>query len=186
MYTRNSLLSICEVFLRPHLDYCDVIYDKRRYEMFIDTLGSIKYNATLVITFAIKGTSKNIYYEFGLEYLTVRRWIKWLCLFHKIFKLKSPNYLCDQYHSFLVFMQIETIQNIQSFNSRNSYEFIFPKYCKWMEQTWCKDYKYNIIIPNWFYWVLFNSTLWYIWNPQSCLIAVANNATNESVSFEST
>ena len=55
---RNPLLSIYEVFLRLHVDYCDVIYDKPRNEMFIDTLGSIKYNATLAITFTMKGTSK--------------------------------------------------------------------------------------------------------------------------------
>ena len=38
---RKSLLSIYKAFLRPHLDYCDVIYDKPRNEKFIDTLESI-------------------------------------------------------------------------------------------------------------------------------------------------
>ena len=48
--SRKPLLSIYEAFLRPHLDYCDVMYDKPRNEKFIDTLESIQYNSTLAIT----------------------------------------------------------------------------------------------------------------------------------------
>ena len=80
---RKPLLSIYKAFLRPHLDYCDVIYDKPRNEKFIDTLESIQYNATLAITGAIKGTSKEkLYNELGLEYLRDRRWMRRFCLFH--------------------------------------------------------------------------------------------------------
>ena len=57
-YSITRELWIYEAFLRPHLDYCDVIYDKTRNEKFLDTLESIQYNATLAITGAIKGTSK--------------------------------------------------------------------------------------------------------------------------------
>ena len=56
--SRKPLLSIYKAFLRPHLDYYDVIYDKPRNEQFINTLESIQYNATLAITGAIKGASK--------------------------------------------------------------------------------------------------------------------------------
>ena len=56
--SRKPLLSIYEAFLRPHLDYCDVMYEKPRNEKFIDTLESIQYNATLAITGAIKVTFK--------------------------------------------------------------------------------------------------------------------------------
>ena len=55
---RKPLLSIFKAFLRPHLDYCDLVYDKPRNEKFIDTLESIQYSATLAITGAINGTSK--------------------------------------------------------------------------------------------------------------------------------
>ena len=54
----KPLLSICRTFLRPHLDYYDVIYDKPHNEKFTDTLESIQYNAALAITSTIKGTSK--------------------------------------------------------------------------------------------------------------------------------
>ena len=55
---RKPLLSIFKAFLRPHLDYCDLVYDKPRNEKFIDTLESIQCSATLAITGAINGTSK--------------------------------------------------------------------------------------------------------------------------------
>ena len=93
---RKPLLSIYKTFLRPHLDYCDVIYDKPRNEKFIDTLESIQYNATLAITVAIKGTSKEKFYnDLGLEYLRDRPWIRRRCLFHRISNLHSPKYLYD-------------------------------------------------------------------------------------------
>ena len=55
---RKPLLSIYKTFLRPHLNYCDVIYDKPRKEIFTDTAELIQYNTALAITGAIKGTSK--------------------------------------------------------------------------------------------------------------------------------
>ena len=75
-----------------HLDYCDAIYDKMRCEKFKHNLESIEYNATL----AISGASKEkLYNELDLEYFRDRRWIRRLCLFHKIFNLKSPKYHYD-------------------------------------------------------------------------------------------
>ena len=45
--------------------------------MFIDTLESIQYNATLSITGAIKETSKEkLCNELGLKYLRDRRWMQ--------------------------------------------------------------------------------------------------------------
>ena len=65
---RKPLLSIYKTFLRPHLDYCDVIYDKPHNEKFTDTVESIQYNAALAITGAIKGTSKEkLYNKLGLR-----------------------------------------------------------------------------------------------------------------------
>ena len=55
---RKPLLSIYKACLRPHLDYCDAIYDKPCDEKFIDTLELIQYNATLAITDAIERTKK--------------------------------------------------------------------------------------------------------------------------------
>ena len=50
MYTKS--------FVRPHLDYGDVIYDQPNNDSFIRKVESIQYNAALAITGAIKGTSR--------------------------------------------------------------------------------------------------------------------------------
>ena len=80
--------------MRPHLDYCDFIYDKPHNEKFTDTVESLQYDAALAITGGIKGTSKEkLYNELGLEYLKDIRLMRRLCLFHKIYNLKPPKYL---------------------------------------------------------------------------------------------
>ena len=51
---QSALLTIYKSFIRPHLDYGDIIYDKAFNESFHAKLESLQYNATLVITGAIK------------------------------------------------------------------------------------------------------------------------------------
>ena len=55
---RYPLLIICESFIRPHLDYGDIIYDQAYNATFHQKLDSIQYKAALAITGAIRGTSK--------------------------------------------------------------------------------------------------------------------------------
>ena len=77
---RPSLLQIYKSFVRPHLDYGDIIYDKAFIGYFQKKLESIQYNAALAITGAIRGTSREkIYSELGLESLQDRRWYRKLC-----------------------------------------------------------------------------------------------------------
>ena len=67
---RAALLTIYKSFLRPHLDYGDVIYDCAFNESFQNKLESVQYNAALVITGAIRGSSREkLYQELGLESL---------------------------------------------------------------------------------------------------------------------
>ena len=47
---RDALLTIYKSFLRPHLDYGDIIYDQPQNEFFCNKLESIQYNAALAIT----------------------------------------------------------------------------------------------------------------------------------------
>ena len=53
-----SLITIYKVFIRPHLDYGDVIFDQAFNNSFHQRLESIQYNAALAITGAIRETSK--------------------------------------------------------------------------------------------------------------------------------
>ena len=71
---RKTLLTIYKSFVRPHLDYGDIIYDQPNNENFCNKLETVQYNATLVITVSIQGTSKvKLYTKLGLESLKSRR-----------------------------------------------------------------------------------------------------------------
>ena len=86
--------TIYKVFLRPLIDYGDIIYDQPQNESFCEKLESVQYKAALAITGAIQGTSRDkIYQELGLESLKSRRWYKRLSCMFKIMKEEAPNYL---------------------------------------------------------------------------------------------
>ena len=90
---RPSLITIYKAFIRPHLDYGDVIFDQTFNNSFHQRLESIHYNAALAITGAIKGTSKEkLYQELGFESLQSEIWFRKLSLFYKILKNESPLY----------------------------------------------------------------------------------------------
>ena len=48
-----SLVTIYKAFLRPQIDYGDIIYDQLQNECFCPKLESVQYKAILVITSAI-------------------------------------------------------------------------------------------------------------------------------------
>ena len=94
--SRKSLLTICKSFVRPILDYADIIYDKPFNESFKRKIEIVQYRATLVITGVIKGTSRDrLYQVLGLESLADRRWSRRIFSsttlqkdsYHLIFKL---------------------------------------------------------------------------------------------------
>ena len=92
---RNTLITIYKAFVRPQLDYGDILYDQTFNLSFQEKLESIQYRACLVITGAIQGTSREkINQELGLESLQSRRWYrKLVVMFYKIYKNESPFYL---------------------------------------------------------------------------------------------
>ena len=105
---RAALIAIYKAFIRPHLDYGDILYDQAYNMSFHQKLESIQYNACLAITGAIRGTSKEkLYQEIGLEFLQLRCRYRKLGMFYKIFKRKSPQYLFDN-----MFFQVKTWKNI--------------------------------------------------------------------------
>ena len=87
----SSRLTIYKSFVRPHLDYGDVIYDQSNNSRLSDKIESVQYNAALAINGAIRGTSKEkLYQELGLESLKDR---VWLDESHNCIKLFRQNYL---------------------------------------------------------------------------------------------
>ena len=69
---RKCLIAIYKSFLMPDLDYGDLIYDNERFCQYIQ---SVKNNASLAITGAIKETSiLKLCNEIELESLNFRPW----------------------------------------------------------------------------------------------------------------
>ena len=55
---RAILITEYKAFIRLHLDYVDILYDQAYNMFFQQKLESIQYDAWLIITRAIPGTSK--------------------------------------------------------------------------------------------------------------------------------
>ena len=71
---QKSLITIYEAFLRPLMEYGDIIYDQPQNKSFCRKLESVQYKAALAITEAIQDTSREkIYHELELESLKSRR-----------------------------------------------------------------------------------------------------------------
>ena len=111
---RHSLINIYKSFIRPHLDYCDIIYHRpccddimmqnTSYQyiqhpnvLFTDKIESVQYNAALAITGCVRGTSREkIYNELGMESLYDRRTFHRLLYLYKIKNNWLPLYLKNQ------------------------------------------------------------------------------------------
>ena len=119
---RAALLTIYKSFLRPHLDYGDVIYDRAFNESFQNKLESVQYDAALAITGAIRGPSREkLYQELGLESLKSRRWYRKMCLLFKLKKNKYPSYLFDIIPKVLSTRTTRNHNNIPLFNVKHEY-----------------------------------------------------------------
>ena len=109
--SRKSLLTTYKSFVRPLLDYADIICDKPYNESFKEKLEAVQYNACFAITAAIRGTSRErLYSELDLEILNNRRWSCQLLFFQKIIKGFSPSYL----------QKILYFRNVQHYQTRSN------------------------------------------------------------------
>ena len=100
---RHTLNEMYKLYVRPHLDYGDVIYHiphkmcefshSIKLTNQMEKLEAVQYSAALAVTGAWKGTSREkIYDELGWESLNLRRWSRRLVLFYKIINHLTPDY----------------------------------------------------------------------------------------------
>ena len=107
------MIQIYKSFIRPHLNYCDIIYHKLLHiftseyyaerassdplhnnEQFTNKIDAVQYNSALAITGSIRGTSRGkLHSELGLESLCERRLFHRLLFFYKIINGLAPAYL---------------------------------------------------------------------------------------------
>ena len=88
----TTLLTICKLFARSHLDYGDIIHDQTRNESFHHSIESIQKNVTIAITDAIRIVSfLESLLRIKFRVAKIRKiWLIKLCLFCKIYTKKSP------------------------------------------------------------------------------------------------
>ena len=121
------MLTIYKSFVRPHLEYGDIIYDQPQNASFCNKLESTQYNAALAITVVIRGTSKTkLYKELGLGFLKSRRWFRRLCTFYKIRTYNIPLYLADLLPKGTHSYNTHNSEDITTFQSRtDTFKFSF-------------------------------------------------------------
>ena len=115
--SRPALLTIYKCFIRPHLDYGDIIYDRAYNLSFHQKLESIQYNAALALTGTIRGSSRAT-----LESLNqLRRWYKKLCCFYKIYNKQVPGYLTELIPTRNETYQTRHVANIPSLSFKHNF-----------------------------------------------------------------
>ena len=93
---RAPLVTIHKPFIKPNLDYGDILHDQKFNNSFHENLESIQYNAALAITGVIRGSSRETFYqELGFKSLQQQRWYRKICLFYRMMKNQSPKYLFE-------------------------------------------------------------------------------------------
>ena len=109
---RDSLVTIYKSFIRPHLDYADVIFDKPSNATFSNRIESAQYNAALAITGTIRGTFKeNLYQELGFETLK-KRWFQRPGYIYSLLSPPNRHYNTRKYSKIRqIFCRTETFSN---------------------------------------------------------------------------
>ena len=102
----KTLDQMYKMFVRPHLDYADVIYhiphSKNLFDSSItlhplmEKVERVQYHAALAITGCWQGSNQNkLYEELGWESLSDRRWSRRLIQLYKISNHLTPDYLTN-------------------------------------------------------------------------------------------
>ena len=108
--SRKTLNDVYKMYIRPHIDYADVLYHIPNKDILaflsvdvnydlhtsMKQVESVQYDAALAVSGAWRGSSRTkLYNELGWEPLYLRREVRRLCLFREILIDKNPPYLHD-------------------------------------------------------------------------------------------
>ena len=103
----KSLNQMYKSLVRPHLDYCDIVYhipptvrnppEGVTLHHQMEMVEKIQYQAALAVTGAWQGTDRvKLYEELGWESLSDRRIMRRVLQLHKIIDRKTPSYLLEK------------------------------------------------------------------------------------------
>ena len=95
-YVSRKVLALCyKLYVRPHLDYGDIIYHNQRTDL-MKLIEQVQYKAALIVTGCWQGTSREkLYDELGWESLDQRRWGRRMTTWYKIVNGLTPAYLFE-------------------------------------------------------------------------------------------
>ena len=99
----KTLDQMYKLTVRPHFDYCDVIYhvppliganNLLSLNFLMEKIEKVQYHAALAVSGSWKGSNRNkLYEELGWESLSQRRWHRRLSQLYKIYNHQTPIYL---------------------------------------------------------------------------------------------
>ena len=153
---RPALITLYKSFIRPYLDYGDIIYEQAFNSSFHEKLESIQYNASLAITGAIRGTLREeLYKELGFESLRARRWYRKLCYFYKSYIFKQLEYLFNLIPVRTSNYRTRNADDVPYFNIRHNFfknSFLPSAVIEWNKVD-SRIQKVSLILRKIFVWV---------------------------------
>ena len=130
----KTLDQMYKALIRPHLDYCDIIYHIPPHQnqaplgvtlnSAMEKVERIQYQSALAISGAWHGSSRTKLYEEGWESLSDRRTGRRILQIHKIFNNKTPSYLNEKLPT--------NCRALFSGNTRNTFHEIICKSNRYM------------------------------------------------------
>ena len=147
-YVSRKILDLAyKLYVRPHLDYGDVIYHNQRDDL-MKLIEQVQYKAALIVSGCWQGTSRvKLYEELGWESLADRRWGHRMTMYYKIRNGLTPAYLFEHVPN-------EAPRNLRSFipkapiSRTQRYDNSFFPFCINHWNTLDKDIKYSSSLEN--------------------------------------
>lgn len=135
--SRRSLIKIYIAFIRPILEYADIVWDNCTLQ-YSELLESVQLEAARIITGLRSGTSHNkLYLELGWETLSARRLKHKQIMMYKITHGLSPQYLQDISNPFInnhnnnpYSLRHTRIFNPPICRTNNYFDSFFPFMCR--------------------------------------------------------
>ena len=147
-YVSRKVLDLSyKLYVRPHLDYGDVIYHNQREDL-MKLIEQVQYKAALIVSGCWQGTSRiKLYDELGWESLADRRWGHRMTTYYKITNGLSPAYLFEH-------VPPEAPRTLRSFvpkapiSKTKRYDNSFFPYCIKQWNSLDDDIKYSSSLQN--------------------------------------
>ena len=123
---------IDKLYIRPHLDYGDIIYHNQRPDLM--SLGQVQNRTALIVSGCWQGTSLDkLHDELGWELLDRRRWYRRLSVFYKIVNGQAPFYLSQYLPKKKVLsynLQAPSVRNAR--NKNRIFPFVLSNGINWI------------------------------------------------------